>query len=259
MSDWAHFTILWIIIVGLGIGRGLLFVSFYLQARVKQNQVDVEFKDSKLLFYALFCSMFLCVAMWWQWTPAGYMYGHPAVEMSYVTFLLLCLQATTLFMMIEIYTPELALIKGNWDLHKHYFSVVKPAALITGAMFLSTLALTISLSVDLRPSISESLRTHKGGYLLLFFCACIAFAIYWARTERAHFLCQTGFLLVPILLGVVSPDWGQVDRDVDMDGVHDVMDRCPDTRHQETFDVDLYGCSPQQNQQSRPLEKQPAQ
>ncbi len=247
MSDWAHFTILWIIIVGLGIGRGLLFVSFYLHAKVKQNQSRLEFRDSKLLLYAIFAAMFLAIAMWWQWTPAGYMYGHPAVEMSYSTYLLLCLQATALFLMIELYTPELSLIKGNWDLEEHYFVVVKPAALATGAMFLSTLALTLSLSIDLRPSIEETLRVHSGSYLLLGFCACIALATYRARSAKAHFLCQTGFFLIPVLMGFVAPNWGQVDRDKDMDGVHDVMDRCPETKPSDTFDIDLYGCSPRQN------------
>jgi len=250
MSDWAHFTILWIIIVGLGIGRGLLFLSFYLQAKLKQNQTRLEFKDSKLLLYALFAAMFLAIAIWWQWTPCGYMYGHPEVEMSYLTYLLLCLQATSLFLMIELYTPELSLIKGNWDLERHYYAVVKPAALVTGAMFLITLALTFFLAVDLRPSFAESLRTNTGGYVLLAFCACVAFATYWAKSERAHFFCQTGFLLVPLLIGVVEPHWGQVDRDTDMDGVHDVMDRCPSTLADETFDVDLYGCSPRQNAES---------
>ena len=167
--------------------------------------------------------------------------------MSYVTFLLLCLQATTLFLMIELYTPELTLIKGNWDLQEHYFVVVRPAMLVTGAMFLSTLALTFSLSVDLRPSIADTLRAHTGSYMLLGFCACMAFMTYRVRSERGHFLCQTGFLLIPVLLGVVAPDWGQVDRDTDMDGVHDVMDRCVETPSTQTFDVDLYGCSPEQN------------
>ena len=258
METWQHFSIIWLLIVGLGITRSLLFIGLYIEYRIKStNSEEYDLVDSPLLIIALCGTIIFSVMFWWILTPAAYMYEHPEVQMSVTTYLMLFFHAVMFFIILDLYTPELDISNEHWDLDSHYWRVIKPSMILMFMLFLISMLLLVSLSTDVRPTIMDSLRAMKK--LLMGWPILLAMSgvIFFTKSERIHLLCQSVICFVlPLVLSVAAPKYGRIDRDLDMDFVPNIKDMCPETIPEQTFDVDLRGCSPEQNAARKEQKKQ---
>jgi hypothetical protein len=258
MDNWQHFSIIWALIVGLGISRSLLFIGLYIEYKIKVARSNkYSLVDSPLLLIGLVGTILFSVMFWWIMTPAAYLYQHPEIQMSVWSYLLLFFHGVVFFIILDLYTPELEITNEQWDLDSHYWMIIKPVMFLMALLFLISMLLIFCISTDIRPSWYASFLTLKKVMLIWPPLLGVSFAMYKSKSLRIHFFSQSVIcFVIPIALAIGAPKYGMVDRDGDMDGVINTKDNCPDTIPSQVFDVDLYGCSPEQNERPNDTQKQ---
>ena len=250
MNNWQHFSIIWVLIVGLGISRSLLFIGLYIEYKIKAAKTsEYSLVDSSLLLVGLFGTILFAVIFWWTMTPAAYLYEHPSIQMSVWSYWLLFFHAVAFFIILDLYTPELEITNELWDLQSHYWLIIKPVMILMAALFLISMMLVVSVSADIRQSWYASFLALYKSLLVWPVLLGVCYAMYNSTSPRLHRFSQIVIcFIVPILISIGAPKFGQIDRDADMDGVVNTKDNCPQTLPAQVFDVDLYGCSPEQNE-----------